>query len=176
MARKRESFHNAIPCYLVAEKLNDADRIRALVVNRLLVSTIRISQLLPCRRQGELDPCNPSVVWRTKVVANLTKRDLMHTISDETGLPQHKVLHVIDPILAALITSLAQGQTVELRNFGVFVLKTRKRRMGRNPRHPENEFPIPAHYGVKFKAGKILKARVSEIDPVSLTKRSGKRA
>jgi nucleoid DNA-binding protein len=118
----------------------------------------------------------PLLSGELKVVANFTKRDLMLTISDETGLPQHKVLHIIDLILASLVNSLAQGQTVEFRNFGVFVLKIRKRRMWRNPLHPKDDIPIPAHYGVKFKAGKILKARVSEIDPVSLTKRSGKRA
>ena len=100
----------------------------------------------------------------------------MTKVSTETGLPQRKVSNVIDLTFACLIESVAQGQTVELRNFGVFVLKLRKRRMGRNPLHPEEVVPIPARYAVKFKPGKILADRVFQIDPGSIPRRSEKRA
>lgn len=43
--------------------------------------------------------------------------------------------------------------------FGVFKIKTRKKRMGRNPRTGE-EVPIPSRKVVYFKAGKILKEKV----------------
>ncbi|MBR7137479.1 MAG: HU family DNA-binding protein, partial [Clostridia bacterium] len=47
--------------------------------------------------------------------------------------------------------------TIELRNFGVFEIKVRKSRKGRNPNKPKNEVVIPERAVVKFRAGKELK-------------------
>lgn len=94
---------------------------------------------------------------------NLTKRDLVVRISNDTGLVQQDVLTVIQKMLDYLTESLANNQTVELRNFGVFEIKLRKARVGRNPNRPENDVPIPPRAVVKFKAGKEMKARVAEL-------------
>ena len=67
---------------------------------------------------------------------NLTKRDLVVRISNETGMVQQDVLNVIQRTLDHLTESLAHGQAVELRNFGVFEVKLRKARVGRNPEPP----------------------------------------
>jgi nucleoid DNA-binding protein len=93
-------------------------------------------------------------------MGNLTKRELTIRISNEMGLVQAQVLDVIQRTLNHLTESLASGQTVELRNFGVFEIKFRKPRMGRNPNRPEHDVPIPARAVVKFKSGKELKAKV----------------
>jgi nucleoid DNA-binding protein len=50
--------------------------------------------------------------------------------------------------------ALAKGGKVEWRNFGVFDVVIRKARVGRNPRDPDKDVPIPAHASVKFKARK----------------------
>ncbi len=94
---------------------------------------------------------------------NLTKRDLVVRISNETGLVQQDVLTVIQKMLDYLTESLANNQTVELRNFGVFEIKLRKARVGRNPNRPENDVPIPPRAVVKFKAGKEMKAKVADL-------------
>lgn len=94
---------------------------------------------------------------------NLTKRDLVIRISNETGMVQQDVLNVIQKTLDYLTESLAKGQSVELRNFGVFEVKLRKARVGRNPNRPENDVPIPPRAVVKFKAGKEMKARVMQL-------------
>jgi nucleoid DNA-binding protein len=52
---------------------------------------------------------------------------------------------------------------VELRNFGVFEVKLRKARVGRNPNRPEHDVPIPPRAVVKFKAGKEMKAQVMKL-------------
>src|ERR1700677_1381330 len=96
-------------------------------------------------------------------MANLTKRDLVVRISNETGMVQQDVLNVIQRTLDHLIESLAQGQAVELRNFGVFEVKLRKARVGRNPNRPEHDVPIPPRAVVKFKAGKEMKAQVMKL-------------
>ena len=96
-------------------------------------------------------------------MANLTKRDLVVRISNETGMVQQDVLNVIQKMLDYLTENLAEGKTVELRNFGVFEIKLRKARVGRNPNRPESDVPIPPRAVVKFKAGKEMKARVTEL-------------
>jgi nucleoid DNA-binding protein len=94
---------------------------------------------------------------------NLTKRDLVVRISNETGLVQAKVLDVIHRTLEHLSESLARGQNVEFRKFGVFEVKLRKARVGRNPNRPEHDVPIPARAIVRFKAGKTMKAKVMKL-------------
>lgn len=96
-------------------------------------------------------------------MANLTKRDLVVRISNETGMVQQQVLEVVQKTLDYLTESLADGKTVELRNFGVFEVKLRKARVGRNPNRPESDVPIPPRAVVKFKPGKEMKARVSAL-------------
>jgi nucleoid DNA-binding protein len=98
----------------------------------------------------------------------LTKRDLVIRISDETGLIQQQVLDVVQKTLDYIAEALARGDKVELRNFGVFEVKTRKARIGRNPNAPETDVPIPTRSVVKFKPGKEMKAEVLKIDPAKL--------
>jgi nucleoid DNA-binding protein len=100
-----------------------------------------------------------------RLVMTLTKRDLVMRISEETGLIQTQVFDVIQKTLDQISEALAKGGKVELRNFGVFEVKVRKARVGRNPRQPETDVPIPARAMVKFKAGKEMKATVLKLTP-----------
>ena len=67
--------------------------------------------------------------------------------------------------LDTIADALAGGNNVELRNFGVFEVQVRKSRVGRNPNKPETDVVIPTRAVVKFKAGKVLKARMKQLDP-----------
>jgi nucleoid DNA-binding protein len=95
----------------------------------------------------------------------LTKRDLVVRISEETGLTQNQVFDVVQKTLDNITESLANGGKVEIRNFGVFEVKIRKARVGRNPNQPETDVPIPARAMVKFKAGKEMRAQVLKLKP-----------
>ena len=95
----------------------------------------------------------------------LTKRDLVVRISNETGLVQQQVFDVVQKTLDYIAGALAKGDKVELRNFGVFEIKIRKARVGRNPNAPETDVPIPARAMVKFKAGKEMRADVLKLTP-----------
>ena len=61
-----------------------------------------------------------------------------------------------------LIISRFLRSNIELRNFGVFEIKVRKSRKGRNPNKPEIEVAIPERVVVKFRAGKELRERISK--------------
>src|SRR5881398_1262415 len=95
----------------------------------------------------------------------MTKRDLVVRISEETGLVQQQVLDVVQKTLDYIAEALAKGDTVELRNFGVFEVKVRKARIGRNPNAPATDVPIPARSVVKFKPGKEMRGEVIKIPP-----------
>ncbi len=96
---------------------------------------------------------------------SMTKRDLVMRISNETGLVQQKVLDVIQKTLDYVSEALAKGETIELRNFGVFEVKIRKARIGRNPNSPANDVPIPPRAVVKFKPGKEMREAVIKLTP-----------
>jgi len=104
----------------------------------------------------------------------LTKRDLVVRIAEESErdgdreshLTQQQVLFVVQKTLDYIAEALAKGDKVELRNFGVFEVKVRKARIGRNPNAPETDVPIPQRSVVKFKAGKEMRAEVLRIPAV----------
>ena len=96
-------------------------------------------------------------------MGTLTKREIVLNISNETGLVQHEVFDVVQKTLDQIIEALAKGDNIELRNFGVFEVKLTKPRVGRNPNQPGSSFVIPARATVKFKSGKIMKQRVSQL-------------
>jgi nucleoid DNA-binding protein len=95
----------------------------------------------------------------------LTKRDLVIRISEKTGLNQQQVLDVVQKTLDNIAEALTKGEKVELRNFGVFEVRVRKARIGRNPNAPTADVPIPERSVVKFKPGKQMRAEVLKIPP-----------
>ncbi len=95
----------------------------------------------------------------------MTKRDLVVRISDATGLVQQDVLNVVQRTLDYISESVTKGQKVELRNFGVFEVKVRKARVGRNPNAPAADVPIPPRAVVKFKPGKEMREAVLKLTP-----------
>jgi nucleoid DNA-binding protein len=93
----------------------------------------------------------------------LTKRNLVVRISNDTGIIQHEVMQVVQKTLDYIAEALAKGEKVELRNFGVFEVKTRRARIGRNPNAPTTDVPIPARSVVKFKPGKQMRSEVLKL-------------
>ena len=90
-------------------------------------------------------------------MSKLTKRDIVVSISNQTGMVQHQVFNVVQRTLDHITDSLARNVAVELRNFGVFQPRLTKPRVGRNPNQPGSSFVIPPRATVKFKAGKIMR-------------------
>jgi len=96
-------------------------------------------------------------------MAKLTKRDIVVSISNQTGMVQHQVFDVVQKTLDKITDSLANNIPVELRNFGVFLPRLTRPRIGRNPNQPGSSFVIPPRATVKFKAGKIMRQRVEKL-------------
>ena len=86
----------------------------------------------------------------------MTKKDIVLKVASETDLKQLDVKKIVQRSLDAIVESLSKGETVELRNFGIFKVKSRKGRTGRNPRTGE-KVPVPPKRVVTFKPGLIMK-------------------
>ncbi len=96
--------------------------------------------------------------------ANLTKREIVLKIFEETNHPQKAIRDAVQRTLEIIQEALLQGRDVELRNFGVFEVQVRESRIGRNPNKPETDVVIPRRAVVKFKAGKEMKKALRETD------------
>ena len=89
----------------------------------------------------------------------MIKLDIVNLVAEKTGYPKQTAEKVVDSLFEAMKEALAAGKRIELRGFGVFVVKPRKRGVGRNPRTGQ-EVPIPAGKTIRFKPGKELVAKV----------------
>ena len=86
----------------------------------------------------------------------LTKKDLVLAVAKDTGITQVDVKRVVQRTLDHLIESLKESKTVELRNFGVFKVRQRAPRRGRNPKTGQ-EVPVPSKRVVVFKPGLLMR-------------------
>ncbi|MBI3317759.1 MAG: integration host factor subunit beta [Candidatus Omnitrophica bacterium] len=86
----------------------------------------------------------------------MTKKEIVLKVASESGLKQLDVKRVVQKTLEAIVSALTRDETVELRNFGIFKVKSRKGRTGRNPRTGE-KVPVPPKRVVVFKPGLIMK-------------------
>jgi nucleoid DNA-binding protein len=99
-------------------------------------------------------------------MATITKRELVIKVTDQLGekgfkITQQEVLDVVQCLIDEITDSLAHGNTVVMRNFGAFQVREMKAKIGRNPKNPEKDVPIPARAAVKFKPGKEMKEKVA---------------
>ena len=86
----------------------------------------------------------------------LTKKDLVLAVARDTGITQVDVKRVVQRALDQLVENLKEGKTVELRNFGVFKVRQRAPRRGRNPKTGQ-EVPVPPKRVVVFKPGLLMR-------------------
>ena len=89
----------------------------------------------------------------------LTKKDLVLAVSKETGITQVDVKRVVQRMLDHLIENLKEGKTIELRNFGVFKVRQRAPRRGRNPKTGQ-EVPVPSKRVVVVKPGLLMRQEI----------------
>ena len=89
----------------------------------------------------------------------MRKRDIVLKISEDTGVKQVVVKDVVQRTFDVILESLKEGKRIELRNFGVFQVKKRKKRIGRNPKTGE-VVPVPERHTVVFKPGLEMKKSI----------------
>jgi len=86
----------------------------------------------------------------------MIKADIVNRVADVSDVPRVKAAEAVDTILEAMKTALSEGKRIELRGFGVFQVRDRKKGVGRNPKTGV-EVAIEPGKTVRFKPGKELK-------------------
>jgi nucleoid DNA-binding protein len=94
----------------------------------------------------------------------MTKRELVIRVANKLGMTQSDVAKVIEGTFDTISRTLAEGRRWELRDFGVFEVKTRASRIGRNPRTGD-QVPVPERRVVTFRPGKKMKELIATSSP-----------
>ena len=89
----------------------------------------------------------------------LTRADLCEAVLEEVGLSRQECSSLVERTLELIVESLEQGQTVKLSGFGVFQVREKSARMGRNPKTGEPAAINPRRI-ISFRASQIMKSRV----------------
>ncbi|HRC84633.1 MAG TPA: HU family DNA-binding protein [Thermoanaerobaculia bacterium] len=86
----------------------------------------------------------------------MIKADIVNKVAEETEVPRITAAKAVDIIIEAMKDALLAGKRIELRGFGVFQVRERKKGVGRNPKTGV-EVAITPGKTVRFKPGKELK-------------------
>jgi len=93
-------------------------------------------------------------------MTTITKKQLVEKISNETEQTKVKTKAIVQLFLDTIRKELEHGNRIELRDFGVFEVKQRSSRVGRNPRTGET-VKVPSRKVVTFKVGRKMKQDVA---------------
>src|SRR6476646_4162477 len=101
-----------------------------------------------------------------------TKKELIDRIAERTGAKRVQVKRVVQQFLDEVVAELGKGNRLEFRDFGVFETKVRKARKAQNPKTLE-PVAVPEKRTVKFKVGRLMKQRLSEISGAAIDDEAG---
>ena len=102
----------------------------------------------------------------------ITKKELIDRIADGCAEKRVTVKKIIQSFLNEIIEELGQGNRLEFRDFGVFESKVRAARTAQNPKTLER-VSVPSKRTVKFKVGRLMKAKLAESSPGDASPLSG---
>ncbi len=89
----------------------------------------------------------------------MNKQELIRRIADDSEVSRRDAAVMLDSTLEAIMSTVADGDSVQLLGFGTFEARTRKARTARNPQTGE-EVQVPETTVPVFRPGVIFKERV----------------
>ena len=87
---------------------------------------------------------------------NLTKKDLVNIIYMQVGFSKQISEHLIDEFFSLITLNLKKEKKLKLTKFGTFFIRSKKSRVGRNPKTKEDKI-ISERNVVLFKPSKEFK-------------------
>src|SRR5580698_10846718 len=91
----------------------------------------------------------------------LTRADLSEAVHEDVGLTRQDSASLVERTLDLIAEALERGATVKLSGFGVFQVRAKRARMGRNPKTGEPASIEPRRV-IGFRASQVMKARVDK--------------
>ncbi|MCA1928255.1 MAG: integration host factor subunit alpha [Calditerrivibrio sp.] len=90
----------------------------------------------------------------------MTKAEIVDIIHETLGISKKDIYNVVDAVFTTIKEDILNKNSVKISGFGSFEVKTRGRRIGRNPKTGEEKV-IEARTVVSFKPSRILKEEVN---------------
>ena len=97
---------------------------------------------------------------RGENIATTAKADIVAVVQEQAGISRQQSTDVVEAVFATVSQRLEQGESVKLSGFGVFSVRAKRVRRGRNPRTGE-PIEVSARSVLSFKSSVILRKRVA---------------
>ena len=94
---------------------------------------------------------------------NLTKKEIINSIYMQLGYSKKLIENILEDLFDILLESLKDKGKVKISNFGTFILRHKKSRIGRNPK-TKKEAVISERTVILFKPSKSLKNKVNNVN------------
>ena len=91
---------------------------------------------------------------------NLTKKEIINSIYMQLGFSKKLIENILEDMFEILLSTLKDKGKVKISNFGTFILRYKKSRIGRNPK-TKKEAIISERNVILFKPSKFLKNRIN---------------
>ena len=91
----------------------------------------------------------------------VTRADLSEAVYQKVGLSRTESADLVELFLKEITDRLENGETVKLSSFGSFIVRSKNKRIGRNPKTGE-EVPIAPRRVLVFKPSNVLKERIND--------------
>lgn len=91
----------------------------------------------------------------------MNKTELIAAVAENCGLTKKQTEAVVNATLETIVNAMTEGDKVQVSGFGIFEVKSREARVGRNP-HTKEAIEIPATKVPAFKASKALKDAIAK--------------
>jgi integration host factor subunit alpha len=95
---------------------------------------------------------------------SVTREDLYEAVQRVARVSQREAIMLVSQVLEEIALCLARGETVKLTSFGLFYVRQKRERIGRNPKTGEPA-PIPARRVLMFKPSPNLKQKINSQPP-----------
>jgi integration host factor subunit alpha len=90
-----------------------------------------------------------------------TKIDLVELLCSKLDCSKKEVQEIVDSLFEMIRVELEQGRDIKLPGFGNFFVRSKRSRVGRNPKTGES-IEITARKVISFKPSQILRNRVQK--------------
>jgi len=105
----------------------------------------------------------------------ITKQHLADYLWKDYNLTEKEMLKLVQKALDFISAALANGNKVEIRNFGMFEVRVAPAHLAINPKKPTIKIPMPAKCIVKFIPGKEMREGVRKLTPDKIKRARSKK-
>lgn len=95
-----------------------------------------------------------------------TRADLTEVLHRDIGLSRSESADMVNSVLDLVSDALVEGQNVKLSSFGTFIVRSKRQRIGRNPKTGE-EVPITPRRVLVFRPSQMMKNIINGEEPGS---------